>query len=37
MLQIGLVSDLVQAVRELHPHSDSIIERAKVSRFYKMH
>ena len=37
MLQIGLVSDLVQAVRELHPRSDTIVERARVSRFYKMH
>jgi hypothetical protein len=37
MLQIGLVSDLVQAVRELHPRSDSMVERAKVSKFYKMH
>jgi hypothetical protein len=37
MLQIGLVSDLVQAVKELQPRSDSIVERAKVSKFYKMH
>ena len=37
MLQIGLVSDLVQAVKELQPRSDSMVERAKVSKFYKMH